>query len=159
MGRPHRAAQGGYVYHVLNRANARMRIFGARKALSWASLRFCRCAHDERNYWRVVFCDLVVQDWKAAGTSRSAEVVRSRHPGRYPKLEGSTLSHPAFEPLTEHHAFSTGFCHGARAPSLSLGVKTMLSVWLAARQVSRNPELRTPVIVTFLRQGLPVLRA
>jgi REP element-mobilizing transposase RayT len=27
MGRPHRAAQGGYVYHVLNRANARMRIF------------------------------------------------------------------------------------------------------------------------------------
>ena len=27
MGRPHRAAQGGYVYHVLNRANARMKIF------------------------------------------------------------------------------------------------------------------------------------
>ncbi len=27
MGRPHRAAEGGYVYHVLNRANARMRIF------------------------------------------------------------------------------------------------------------------------------------
>jgi putative transposase len=28
MGRPKRAAQGGYVYHVLNRANARMTIFG-----------------------------------------------------------------------------------------------------------------------------------
>jgi len=27
MGRPHRAAEGGYVYHVLNRANARMKIF------------------------------------------------------------------------------------------------------------------------------------
>jgi putative transposase len=27
MGRPHRAAVGGYVYHVLNRANARMTIF------------------------------------------------------------------------------------------------------------------------------------
>jgi len=27
MGRPQRAAEGGYVYHVLNRANARMRIF------------------------------------------------------------------------------------------------------------------------------------
>ena len=27
MGRPHRAAEGGYVYHVLNRANARMTIF------------------------------------------------------------------------------------------------------------------------------------
>src|SRR4051812_18542584 len=27
MGRPHRAAEGGYVYHVLNRANARMTSF------------------------------------------------------------------------------------------------------------------------------------
>ena len=27
MGRPHRAADGGYVYHALNRANARMTIF------------------------------------------------------------------------------------------------------------------------------------
>jgi putative transposase len=27
MGRPHRAAEGGFVYHVLNRANARMTIF------------------------------------------------------------------------------------------------------------------------------------
>ena len=27
MGRPHRAAEGGYVYHVLNRANARIAIF------------------------------------------------------------------------------------------------------------------------------------
>ena len=27
MGRPHRAAAGGYVYHVLNRANARMTVF------------------------------------------------------------------------------------------------------------------------------------
>jgi putative transposase len=27
MGRPRRAADGGYVYHVLNRANARLTIF------------------------------------------------------------------------------------------------------------------------------------
>jgi putative transposase len=27
MGRPHRAADGGFIYHVLNRANARMTIF------------------------------------------------------------------------------------------------------------------------------------
>jgi hypothetical protein len=27
MGRPQRAAEGGYVYHVLNRANARVTIF------------------------------------------------------------------------------------------------------------------------------------
>jgi putative transposase len=30
MGRPHRAAEAGYVYHVLNRANARMTIFADR---------------------------------------------------------------------------------------------------------------------------------
>jgi hypothetical protein len=42
---------------------------------------------------------------------RQTVSVRSRHPGRYPKLEGSTLSHPAFEPLTEHHASLTG-CFG-----------------------------------------------
>jgi hypothetical protein len=41
------------------------------------------------------------------------ELVRSRHPGKYPKLESSTLSHPAFEPLTEHHATKTGCSAGA----------------------------------------------
>jgi hypothetical protein len=35
-------------------------------------------------------------------------MVQSRHPGRYPKLRSLTLSYPAFEPLTEHHAFFTG---------------------------------------------------
>jgi hypothetical protein len=28
-------------------------------------------------------------------------------------LEGSTQSHPVFEPLTEHHALSTGFFNAA----------------------------------------------
>ena len=51
------------------------------------------------------------------------QTVRSRHPGRYPKLEGSTLSHPAFEPLTEHHAFSTGLFNAAEAASIPSGTK------------------------------------
>ena len=33
MGRPQRAADGGYVYHVLNRANARLTIFARRRRL------------------------------------------------------------------------------------------------------------------------------
>jgi len=33
MGRPQRAAEGGYVYHVLNRANARMMIIANRRDL------------------------------------------------------------------------------------------------------------------------------
>ena len=32
-------------------------------------------------------------------------MVCSRHPGRNPKLENTTLAHPSFKPLTEHHAF------------------------------------------------------
>ena len=64
----------------------------------------------------VAFLSLKVQ-WlvAAASTSRSALVVQSRHPGRYPKLRSLTLSDPAFEPLTEHHAFSTGLMTAAVA--------------------------------------------
>jgi hypothetical protein len=40
MGRPHRAAEGGYVYHVLNRANARMRIFKSDADYKEAEQRF-----------------------------------------------------------------------------------------------------------------------
>ena len=42
---------------------------------------------------------LIVQWLVGWGTARSAELVHSRHPGRYPKLKSSTLSYPAFEPL------------------------------------------------------------
>ena len=40
-----------------------------------------------------------------ASTARQQAWVQSRHPGRNPELESSTLSYPAFEPLTERHAF------------------------------------------------------
>ena len=97
-------------------------------------------------------------DWQAATHARSAEVARSRHPGRYPKLEGSTLSHPAFEPLTEHHAFTTGLFDRAHARSISLRDRTMLSVCWAARRVSQSSELRTWSILPFLHRELQVLR-
>ncbi len=60
-------------------------------------------------------------DCRPPSTSRSALMVQSRHPGRYPKLRSLTLSYPAFEPLTEHHASHTGLLTAAAlaaAPAL-----------------------------------------
>ena len=75
------------------------------KALSWLNLLFEVSAYAQRYDPKVDFLGLVVQRLAGGrGTARSAFVVPSRHPGRYPKLESSTLSHPALEPLTEHHA-------------------------------------------------------
>jgi len=57
----------------------------------------------------VVFLEVVVQWLDAASTARQHTRVQSRHPGKNPKLAGktspATLSYPAFEPLTERHAF------------------------------------------------------
>jgi len=87
----------------------------------------------------------------AASTVRSALVVQSRHPGRYPKLKSSTLSYPAFEPLTERHAFATGLLNEAFASPIPSGSDDVVSV-LTARQVSQSLELRTCLIL--LSQGL-----
>ena len=88
----------------------------------------------------------------AAGTSPSALVVQSRHPGRYPKLESFTLSYPAFEPLTEHHALPTGLFNEATLRRYPRG-RTMLSVCLAAQQVSQSLELRT-ILIVLLSEAL-----
>jgi hypothetical protein len=56
--------------------------------------------------------------WGLPGAARSVGVAPSRHPGRYPEPEDSTLSHPALEPLTEHHAFSTGLFNRGRLARL-----------------------------------------
>ena len=87
----------------------------------------------------------------AASTARSASVVQSRHPGRYPKLKSSTLSYPAFEPLTERHAFATGLLNEAFASPIPSGSDDVVSV-LTAQQVSQSLELRTMLILHV--QGL-----
>ena len=69
----------------------------------------------------------------------SACVVCSRHPGRNPKLEGFTLSYPAFKPLTEHHASSTGLLNTSEVVFDTLGAETMLSVCIAATTSQSEP--------------------
>ena len=105
-----------------------------RKSTVMAELCFARLgemrAYVKRHYLTVTFLRLKVQ-WLVGcrSTSSSALVVQSRHPGRYPKLRSLTLSHPAFEPLTEHHAFSTGLLTAtALTAAPALGVRSMLSV-------------------------------
>ena len=78
---------------------------GERKALSWSNLLFGMRAYIQRDHLMVVFLEVVVQWLYAASTARQHSRVQSRHPGRNPKLESPTLSYPAFEPLTERHAF------------------------------------------------------
>ena len=100
----------------------------------------------QRDYRMVVFLEVVVQWLDAASTARQHARVQSRHPGRNPKLESSTLSYPAFEPLTERHAFrracSTELSLG-RYPRCRPGVISVL----VARQVNQSLELRTNLIV------------
>jgi len=123
----------------------------AGRALSWLNLRFGMRAYVQRDYREGNFfwarCPVTRS---LPGKSRSAWVVPSRHPGRYPKLESPTLSYPALEPLTEHRALTTGLFNRADARSIPSGSMAMLSVCLAARRVSRNSELRTFSILPSL---------
>ena len=97
-------------------------------------------------------------DSRSEKHSLSLGVVQSRHPGRYPKLEGSTLSHPTFEPRTEHHAFATGLLTVTIRPRLPSGSRRRCSCASHDRQVSGNFELRTCSILPWrdhLLQGEP----
>lgn len=81
-------------------------------------------------------------------TSRSAWMVQSRHPGRYPKLRSLTLSYPAFEPLTEHHAFSTGFLTAASKSRACPRCPTVLSVCRKQHdKPNGGPKLQTFLIL------------
>ena len=80
-------------------------------------------------------------------------VVRSRHPGRYPKLASPTLSHPAFEPLTEHHALSTGlFDRGGCFDRYPRGQDDVVSV---PSGTTSQSELRASDRFDFTSSGTP----
>jgi hypothetical protein len=131
---------------------------GTIKALSWANLRFAMSAYGQHYYGSVVFWDTLSSDLIAAARPGQLEVVPSRLPGGYPKLESPTLSHPALEPLTEHHAFRLACSIEAVPSNDTLGVNTMLSVCLAARQVRQHSELRTYSILLRRERVLDTLR-
>jgi putative transposase len=61
MGRPHRVALGGYVYHVLNRANAGLRIF--RSARDYAAWERVLAEANERYRMRVLAYAVMPNHW------------------------------------------------------------------------------------------------
>ena len=61
MGRPHRAAAGGYVYHVLNRANARMTIFEDQEG--FAAFENVLSQAVERSHMRLLAYCLMPNHW------------------------------------------------------------------------------------------------
>jgi hypothetical protein len=99
-------------------------------------------ANVQRDLSMVVFLEPDVQ-WIVSNRHGSVSLLRvhSRHPGGYPKLESSTLFYPAFEPLTERHAFhpaySTSHCNIDAHDSVSR-LLDLFAVLIIFRQLTHS---------------------
>ena len=126
MGRPHRAAEGGYVYHVLNRANARMTIFdddrdfeAFEKVLSQAV---------ERSQTRLLAYCLMPNHWHL--------VVWPRKDGELSRFVGwLTLTHTQ---RWHVHRHSTGSGHVYQGRFKSFPIQRDEHFYTVARYVERN---------------------
>ena len=126
MGRPHRAAEGGYVYHVLNRANARMTIFADdddfeafEKVLSQAVERF---------ETRLLAYCLMPNHWHL--------VVWPRKDGELSRFVGwLTLTHTQ---RWHVHRHSTGSGHVYQGRFKSFPIQNDEHFYRVARYVERN---------------------
>jgi putative transposase len=126
MGRPHRAAAGGYVYHVLNRANARMRIFdddGDYQAFEQVLL---EAVH--RSHTRLLAYCLMPNHWHL--------VVWPRKDGELSSFLGwLTLTHTQ---RWHAHRQSTGSGHVYQGRFKSFPVQEDGHLYTLARYVERN---------------------
>ncbi|HEX3602402.1 MAG TPA: transposase, partial [Lacipirellulaceae bacterium] len=126
MGRPHRAAEGGYVYHVLNRANARMKIFANdadfeafEKVLSQAV---------ERSETRLLTYCLMPNHWHL--------VVWPRKDGELSRFVGwLTLTHTQ---RWHAHRGSAGSGHVYQGRFKSFPIQEDEHLYAVARYVERN---------------------
>lgn len=126
MGRPHRAAEGEYVYHVLNRANARMTIFeheedyrAFEKVLSQAV---------ERSQTRLLVYCLMPNHWHL--------MVWPRKDGELSRFSGwLTLTHTQ---RWHAHRRSTGSGHLYQGRFKSFPIQENEHFYTVARYVERN---------------------
>jgi len=126
MGRPHRAAEGGYVYHVLNRANARMSIFAGEG--DFAAFEHVLLQAVQRTQTRLLAYCLMPNHWHL--------VVWPRKDGELSSFVGwLTLTHTQ---RWHAHRGSTGSGHLYQGRFKSFPIQEDEHLYTVARYVERN---------------------
>ena len=126
MGRPHRAAEGGYVYHVLNRANARMTIF--EDAGDYEAFEKALAQAVERTQTRLLAYCLMPNHWHL--------IVWPRKDGELSRFVGwLTLTHTQ---RWHAHRHSTGAGHVYQGRFKSFPIQEDEHFYTVARYVERN---------------------
>ena len=128
MGRPHRAAEPGYVYHVLNRANARMTIF--RKDADYEAFETVLAEAVERTQTRLLAYCLMPNHW---------------HLLVWPQLQGELSQFVGWLTLTHTqrwhaHRKSIGSGHVYQGRFKSFPVQEDEHFYTVARYVERNAQ-------------------
>ena len=126
MGRPHRAALGGYVYHVLNRANGRLTIF--EKPADYEAFEKVLLEAVERTQTRLLAYCVMPNHWHL--------VVWPRSDGELSRFVGwLTLTHTQ---RWHAHRHSAGAGHLYQGRFKSFPVEEDEHLYTLARYVERN---------------------
>ena len=128
MGRPHRAAEPGYVYHVLNRANSRMTIF--RKDADYEAFETVLAEAVERTQTRLLAYCLMPNHWNL--------LVWPQRQGELSQFVGwLTLTHTQ---RWHAHRKSIGTGHVYQGRFKSFPVQEDEHFYTVARYVERNAQ-------------------
>ncbi|HEY2413014.1 MAG TPA: transposase [Pirellulaceae bacterium] len=126
MGRPHRAALGGYVYHVVNRANARLTIFDG--PADYEAFEKVLLQAVERTKTRLLAYCVMPNHWHL--------VVWPREDGELSRFVGwLTLTHTQ---RWHAHRHSAGAGHLYQGRFKSFPVEATDYLYIVARYVERN---------------------